>query len=247
MFNKLKRAFAITAVCLSAQSAIAADTIINAYTAVLPPYTLGADEAAPGISHELLVEMGKRAGVDIEIVYMPWKRAQATVQNTPNSLLFTATRTAAREELYGWVTLMVAPREVFVTTGAVIESYDAAASSGTIAVLDGTPRQRKLDENGVGDVEVVREANLAARMLNGGRVVGWYTFDQRAAAVFKSEGFDPAQLVFGPEISQSQNWLASSLEFDPAVAEALAQALESIRADGTYDAILAKYTGLAAS
>ena len=247
MFKRLKTAVAVTAICLAAQGAIAADTIINAYTAVLPPYTLGGDEAAPGISHELLVEMGKRAGLDIEIVYLPWKRAQETVQSTPNSLLFTATRTAAREELYGWVTLMVEPREVFVTTGKVIESYDAAASIGTIAVLDGTPRKRKLDENGVGDLEVVREANLAARMLNAGRVVGWYTFDQRAAAVFKSEGLDPSQLVFGPALSEPKNWLASSLEFDPVVAEALVQALASIRADGTYDTILAKYTGVAAN
>lgn len=241
MFKKIAIAAASLAFIVSTTTVQAASTI-TAYTAVLPPYTLGADQTNPGISHELIVEMASRAGVELQVKYMPWKRAQTIVQETPNTLLFTATRSAAREPLYGWVALMAEPNEVFVTTEGTIEDYENASDLKAVVVLDGTPRHRRLSENGLSNIETAQEAKMAARMLNAGRVGAWYTFDQRAAAVFKAEGMDPGQLVFGPALNQPKNWLASNLEFDPAVAERLAAALDEMRADGTYDKILAKYT-----
>ena len=214
---------------------------ITAYTGELPPYTISADAPNPGISHELLTEMAKRAGVDLKIEYLPWKRAQVTVQKTPNALLFTATRTQKREPLYGWVVEMAAPSEVFVTTSASVDSFEAGAALDRVAVMGGTPRERRLDENGLANAQHTKDTATAARLLEHDRVDAWYTLDQRAAYVFKSEGFDPASLVFGAPQRTTSNWLASNLEFDPEIAAKLAAALEEMRADGTYDAVLAKY------
>lgn len=236
---KTMRLCAVVAALFAGAPAVA-DTF-TAYTAVLPPYTLGNDLDQPGVSHELVQEISARTGIDIQIEYLPWGRAQETVQNTPNSILFTATRSAAREELYSWITLMAEPREVFVTTGATINSFDEANTAGTIVVLDNTPRQNRLNEAGVADVEAAREAPLAARMLNGGRVVAWYTFDHRAAFVFNVEGFDPGQLVFGEAQRSPQNWMAAHIDFDPEVAAQIDAAMQEIRDDGTYDEILNRY------
>ena len=217
-----------------------ADTV-TAYTSALPPYTISAEDSSPGISHELLIEMAQRAGVDLEIKYLPWKRAQMTVQKTPNTLLFTATRTQKREALYGWVVEMAAPSEVFVTTSASVDSFEAASKLDRIAVMSGTPRERRLDENGLANTQLTKDTATAGRLLEHGRVDAWYTLNQRAAYVFKSEGFDPSVLVFGLPQRTTSNWLASNLEFDPQIAGKLAKALEEMRADGTYDAVLAKY------
>ena len=220
---------------------------IMAYTAVLPPYTLGADRERPGLSHELLVEMANRAGVEIQIEYLPWGRAQEIVKSTPGTLLFTATRNASREAQYGWVALMVEVQEVFVTMGPRIENTTDAADLANVLILANTPRARRLTEAGLSNLREVTDVEQAAKMLNGGRVDAWYTLNQRAAAAFVEAGLDPSQLVLGAPVAQSDNWLASHLEFDPTVAENLANALETMRSDGTYDAILQRYLGKQAS
>lgn len=214
---------------------------ITAYTGALPPYTIAADAAAPGISHELLVEMSKRSGVEIEIKYLPWKRAQTTVLSTPNTMLFTATRTASREEQYNWIVEMAAPEEVFVTLKQPINSYDEGRALERVAIKSGTPRDKELAAQGLTNLAPVNDVSIAAKQLAAGRVTAWYTLNQRAAFVFKSEGLDPSQLVFGTPQRKLSNWLASNPEFDPEIAAKLAQALDEMRADGTYDAVLKKY------
>lgn len=230
------------ALSLGLMSAASAESIV-AYTAVLPPYTLGADREKPGISHELLVEMADRAGIDIQIEYLPWGRAQETVKSTPGTLLFTATRNANREDQYGWVALMIQVEEVFVTVGPRIENMTEASALANVLVLANTPRSRRLADAGLSNVRDVTDVEQAAKMLNGGRVDAWYTLNQRAAAAFVEAGLDPSRLVFGAPVKQSENWLASNPEFDQEVAAKLAQALEAMRSDGTYDAILKRYLG----
>lgn len=233
--------FSALVAALTYSSAALAEDPIMAYTGVLPPYTLGSDLEQPGVAHELVMEMSKRSGVDIQIEYLPWGRAQTTVQQTPGSILFSATRSASRENLYSWITLMAEPREVFVTTAEQINSFDQATGLNAIVVLDNTPRHGRLSEAGLTNLTAVREAQLAARMLNGGRVGSWYTYDHRAAFVFNSEGFDPSVLVFGEAQRQPQNWMAAHPDFAPDLAARLHAAMEEIREDGTYDAILKRY------
>ncbi|GAA6182604.1 hypothetical protein NBRC116594_40420 [Shimia sp. NS0008-38b] len=229
------------ALALGLNTTISQAATITAYTGALPPYTIDGTAELPGISHELLLEMGARAGVDIKIEYLPWKRAQKTVQETPNAMLFTATRTAKREALYGWIVEMAAPQEVFVTTDQSVDSFESGAGLSSVAILDGTPRERQLNDQGLTNLYPVQNTSNAAKMLNAGRVNAWYTLNQRAAWVYKTEDLDPADLVFGAPQRTLSNWLASNLEFDPAIAASLAKALDDMRADGTYDAILAKY------
>jgi len=231
------------ALCLPIMPKNAVADAVKAYTAELPPYTIAPDLEKPGIAHEILLMMGKRAGVDIEIIYVPWARAQKEVQDTPNTLLFAATRSKNREDLYSWITLMAEPAEVFVTrNGAKIDSYDDAKSLGTVIVLADTPREKKLRDNGITNVKPVKKLELAARILNGDRADAWYTYDQRAAAIYKQEGFDPAELVFGKVLAEPKNWLASNKSFDPEISAKLGAAMDAIRADGTYAMVVDKYT-----
>lgn len=240
VFKNFLRAGALLGAVLAGTPTLAADPIM-AYTAVLPPYTLGADPDAPGAAHEMVEEISSRTGIEIQIEYLPWGRAQATVQETPNTILFAATRSEAREPLYSWITLMVEPREVFVTVGEPLNSFTDAADAGLVVVLDNSPRHGRLEREGLANVEPVRETQLAARMLNGGRVVAWYTFDHRAAFVFSSEGLDPSTLTFGEAQSSPQNWMAAHPDFDPAIAAQIDAAMADMRADGTYDEILSRY------
>ncbi len=70
------------------------------------PYNFSKDDNTKGISTDILVLMLERLGStqgrkDIKI--LPWARAYKTIQEIPNTILFTTTRTAERENLFKWV------------------------------------------------------------------------------------------------------------------------------------------------
>ncbi|WP_282077658.1 substrate-binding periplasmic protein [Epibacterium ulvae] len=214
---------------------------ITAYTAVLPPFTLGTEKEMPGISHEILTEMANRADVKISIEYVPWKRAQVFVQETPNTLLFTAGRSTAREPLYHWVTEFLTTDEIFATTSAPVNSIDEARQLSQIAVLDGSPKQKQLSALGLTNIYSATTTSAAARLLGSNRVDAWYTFDHRVLHAMKAEGLDPKSVTIGAPIQTSSLWLAAHLEFDKEVSETLTNALREMRMDGSYEAIVSKY------
>ncbi len=79
-------------------------------------------------------------------------------------------------------------------------------------------------------------------MLKIGRVDAWYTIVQRAAFVFKREGYDPGSLVVGKPTSVASLWLASNKTFDSALAQKIRSAVEEFRKTTEYQTILDKYS-----
>jgi len=221
-------------------TAVQAETI-TAYTGTLPPYTMENGGAPQGIAHELVTEMGKRAGIDITIEYMPWKRAQSTVQQTPNSLLLPTSRTTPREDIYAWVSQLLVADEVFATKSSSIDSLDQARGLKSIAIMGGTPRDKRLHAEGFENLTVTKDTITAIRLLDAGRTDAWFTLNHRFFYTLKQEGLDPNSVTVGTPIKSQHLWLAAHKDFDADTAAALAKAMEELQADGTYDAILAKY------
>jgi ABC-type amino acid transport substrate-binding protein len=73
-------------------------------------------------------------------------------------------------------------------------------------------------------------------------VDAWYTLDHRAFYAIKSLGGSTKNLTLGTPLGSTEIWVASSKEFDPAISAALVVALDDMRADGTFDKIMQKYT-----
>ena len=232
-------AFAALGFFALVQSSSLSAAPLRALTASLPPFTISAQER--GITHDLVDEISKRSGVDIEIEYLPWKRAQSEAQKKPNTMIFAIGRTEKREPSYRWITNLTEAGTVFVSMDRPIDSYDEARSLSLISVLANTPRDRLLKAKNFTNYRTVQESKLAVRILDGGRADAWLTLDARAKYLFKREGKDPSKLVLGKPLSVLGLWLASNPSFDDAVAEKLKAAMDSIRADGTYDKILARY------
>ncbi len=242
MKTLLLSAAAMVAVTFSG-SAVAHATELKALTAELPPYTISADAPLPGIGHELVQEISHRSGVQIDIEYMPWKRAQNMAKETPNTLVFGLTRTPTREPDYMWITKLVDSSDIFVTMDKNVDSYDTAKDLSKIAVMGGTPREKSLVKNGVENIELVPEEQLCAKMLQAGRVEGWYTLDHRAAFIWKQEGNKLTDLVLGAPVQTQEIWLAANKDMPAEDVEKIKSAMEDIKADGTYDKIFQKYVG----
>lgn len=227
---------------LLASNAAAAQAVLTAVTANLPPFTIENAPLERGFSYDLVIEMGKRAGFRIEVEFMPWKRAQVVALETPGILIFTLSRSASREANYHWIVRLLETKVGFVSTKGAIDSF-AQAKPLLITVVPGGPQSRELDQAGVKRVELIEDPNAAAKMLESGRVDGWYTHDLRAAYVWKKNGFATGSLSFGKPIRAQQMYLAANKDISPAVVDKLRAAYDSMLKDGSYAMLFRKYFG----
>lgn len=86
----------------STSSARAEPLII--YTENYPPYNLLNNNGdVVGLATEKVHQVMKAAGLDYEIKLVPWARAVHFTQNNSNALIYSITRTPARESNFDWL------------------------------------------------------------------------------------------------------------------------------------------------
>lgn len=236
-----KTIVAAAVLSLVAHTSATAQTIRAITAETLSPFTRAADDALPGFNVEYMQAVAAAAGLDLEIEYMPWKRAQAVVAEQPDLLLFGATRNAAREEKYDWAVNLITAERVFLTVGASVDSYDAARSLGLIAAR--SVYYRALEGEGFTNVE---EGDTVGNMkkLKVGRVDAVFTIAPRAVFNWVEElGYAPEDLTVGQAVGAGDIWLAASKGYDRDIMRRLEQANQTLRANGTYESIYRKYFG----
>ena len=101
--------FSFIVICLFSQiSVIYAGNVpkLTIMTEEWAPYNFHKEVVVKGISADMLVLMLGRAGSKQgrnNIKIYPWARAYKTIQQEPDTLLFTTTRTEKRENMFKWV------------------------------------------------------------------------------------------------------------------------------------------------
>lgn len=215
---------------------------IKVYTAdTLLPFVNPETDELPGFNLELTNELAKRAGIEIEVIFLPWKRAQQTVIEGENALLIAPTRNAEREALYEWVTPLLTVERVFLTTGDPVNSFEEARGLKSIAAR--SVYYRALEEMSFTNIE---EADAVANLkkLALGRVDAVMTVSARAQYIWtKVLGYAAEDLTIGEGLATSTIWLGGSPGFDAELMSRLDQANQELRADGTYEKLYAKYFG----
>ncbi|NSX54780.1 substrate-binding periplasmic protein [Parasulfitobacter algicola] len=231
-----------TALIALGATAVSAKETLRAVTAdTLSPFTRSADEDLPGFNYEFMTAVAEEAGYELEIEFLPWKRAQAVVAEEPGLLIFGATRNAAREDKYDWVTNLITVSRTFLTIGEPVNSMDQAKELKTISAR--SVYKRSLVKAGFTNVEE-SGTHSNFKKLKAGRTDAVFTVSARAVFVWSNElSFDSAELTLGDEIGRSDIWLAASKGYDRDVIQALHAASERLKADGTYAALYKRYFG----
>lgn len=69
-----------------------------------PPYNFINDQGElDGTGYKQVKEGIDKLGIDVEIQVLPWSRAYEMAQNDPNVLIFSMTRSGAREDMFKWI------------------------------------------------------------------------------------------------------------------------------------------------
>ncbi len=215
-------------------------------SAEIPPYT-SENREAQGICLDLVRELFKRCGMGLEIEFLPWHRAQHKVRSARSgkTLFITPlTRVSQREAVYDWILPLHEYNLQLVTNDRSVPVHDEAAMKAIgICVLRESPAQYKLRQEGFKKVYTRTSELECLELLK----------HKRAKAVFvhgilmgihnyKAFGGDPRELIKGVAYPGWVIYLAASKgTVSKGVREELQRAMDGMKSDGTYDAIVRKY------
>ncbi|MBX9347929.1 transporter substrate-binding domain-containing protein [Chromobacterium vaccinii] len=219
-----------------------------ALTESLPPLSYEEGGEHKGFSNELLQMMLRDSGLRAVIEVKPWSRALREAQQTPNTLLYLTVRTPEREAWFKWIgPALPLPIEVFRLAGphAPPASMDEIRRA-KIAVARDTPGEKILEEKGLAasdNLVLTNDEAQSARLLYARRVqfsagVGLF---QRYAA--RQQGQNPEQLE--PVLvldDRTRFYFALQKDSKPEYAARLQAALDKIKQDGRYAALLKRYS-----
>lgn len=232
--------------CLAILPARAGDLV--AYTEQLPPLNYQDGAQISGFATDLLRMAAHDADLSLSIELQPWARAYRAVLDTPDSVIFSMTRTPEREPLFHWVG-PISPRQIKLyrlnarrditiqaeadlmryTHGAMFESAAAKKLAG-LGLQPG---------HGL-DLGATDEITLKKLLL--GRTDTVAMLDWAMAWQLKQQRLNP-QLVRPIWLLDggSQYWFALNRSTPLQKVKRLQAALNQINADGRMQALRQKY------
>ncbi len=228
-----------------AHTALAAD--FTAYTEDWPPYNYEEGGAVKGISTEVLQAACTLAKLQCEVHMVPWARGLRTVNETPNTVLYTTARKPSREKQFLWVG-PIAPRTTWVYVRAAlaprIQNFDDLARH-PIGVVREAADQQDLEAKGIppGAFKVQNSNMDVLRMLREDSVDAMVDTEVGMAWSLRNATLPATAVVKRMKLSDGGGYyFALNLQSDPVRVQALQKAVDTLRRTGKLNAIVRKYT-----
>lgn len=216
-----------------------------------PPFNFERDGKRQGIAVDLLVEMLAQAGskkTRADIKVWPWARGYETAQKEKNTVLFSTTRTDAREHLFKWVGPIMPSRIVLVARKNAGIRLASAADVNKRNLKVGVVREdiggQLLARSGVDkDRMVLANSGLSvAKMLQANRIDLWAYGAPVIMWNLKELGYPTNDYEEVLTLTESQHYyFAVNKNTDDAVVVRLQAALEQVKASGKFSEIVTRY------
>jgi len=172
---------------------------IAVYSSLYPPYQIDHKGKLTGVNTEIVRAIFQDSGVEFEIKYVPWSRAQKYVgdDNHKNSAIYCLGRNEQREQKYKWVGVYFYQKVSFLTlknSGVRISGLDDVKKYVTGLVRGDIMTQQLRSQGYIGKYEIVRDDILNIKKLFKKRVQTIVTSELAAKYIAKENGFDPNQI-----------------------------------------------------
>jgi polar amino acid transport system substrate-binding protein len=213
--------------------------------AARPPYVIESDGIGSGPAVELLQILARSIGTDPAVRIVPFQRALLALEQ--GGMLYPALlRTPQRESRFIWIGEVYADRAVFFTRSGTrrVDSLAAARDLPRVSVMRGSELQGMLQSFGLENFDATNNEIDNARLLQAGRIDGWFALRAVGRATWAQLQFDPAELQASEAFATLPFWIAGSADLPAQTVAALRAAYRAARVDGRYRRIIAPLLAL---
>jgi polar amino acid transport system substrate-binding protein len=210
-----------------------------------PPYMIESDGIGTGPAIDLLQILTRSIGINQAVRIVPFQRALLALEQG-NTLYPALLRTPQRETRFIWIGEVYADRAVFFTRrgGTPVGSLTDARELPRVSVMRGSELQGMLQSFGLENFETTNSEIDNARLLQAGRIDGWFALRAVGRATWAQLQFDPAELQASEAFATLSFWIAASSDLPPQTVASLRAAYRATRADGRYRRIIAPLLAL---
>jgi polar amino acid transport system substrate-binding protein len=211
-----------------------------------PPFNFTDRGRLAGSSAEIVLGMASRAGVSAKVEMLPWDKAYVRAQGQSDACLLSTARFENRERLFRWV------GPIATNWWAIYGKSDFAPPIRTlkdlapyrIGTLSRDATNDFLRDNGVTDLRPVdAEALNPPRLLlpheHRDHIDLWIAGLYAGRNIAQAARVGDLKVVF--IASEQPLFLACNPQLDPKTVKALADALDALKADGTFARITSDY------
>jgi len=202
------------------------------------------DEKILGFATELVTAVMVESGLDYEMNMVPWARAINSIDNNPNVLVFSMTRSPARESKYHWIgEIWKAKINLYGHRDRITEqSFDIENIKNLrIGTQRGSVTREYLQNNGFRNIVTIKTMSSYIRLLDRGRIDLFPYLDFAIDMSTQRQNFDRKKLVIVMELTEiSLNLsLAGSMTMDIQKVKRLQTAFAKLKSSGRYQEIMA--------
>lgn len=232
----------LPALVLALAAPVTAGTLVLT-TENYPPFNFetGSGEL-DGVSVRVVEVLLRETGIDADIRLLPWSRAYLEARSEPGTCVFSTTRTPEREPLFAWVGPLVENQwHAFVLEESEIEAESLGdLDEYRVGGYRDDAVALYVEAQGI-DVDTAPNDRLNARKLAANRIDVWVSGEHLAPWYARQEGIGELRSLFA--FNDTVMSLACHPDTDPALLDRMQAALETVRADGRYAAIVRDVLG----
>jgi polar amino acid transport system substrate-binding protein len=210
-----------------------------------PPFKMEkSDTGLPGFDVEFLKEAFKRSNIELEIKYYPWKRALRLAEEGTVTGLCSCSKSPGREKFLVYSDLLGhASSGLF----SLLQNHpspktDLSIVNGhSVGVVSAYNLEKKLVNSTPSRVDHIPNETLAANMFLNNRFDYYYAYE--APARFYLKKLSSTKPTTYTELDRAEYYACFSKKFKgyETYLQKFNEGLASIKQDGTYEAIMAKY------
>jgi polar amino acid transport system substrate-binding protein len=226
----------VLATLLSYTSAAQDFSNLNIMTEDFPPFNYLKNDQPSGRAVDMLIKASAAVGKPIskeQIHLITWARAYQTVLSGPNALLFSMTRTEARENLFKWAGPIGQNRVVIWAkkSSGIGKINDLTTLTERIGIVRDTVGDQLIIAAGVPDEQLVRNSKPdgAAKMLASGRVKLWAYSENSAIQQLNDIGENIDDYEIAYILKSKDLYFAFSKDVDDAVVQLLQKGIDMSR------------------
>jgi len=233
----------LTCLSIITASTIALAADFKIMTEEYPPFNFQENGKLTGLATEVVQEIAKRINHPANIELLPWARSYGLIQQKDGLILYSMTRTEEREKMFKWAGPEASNKWVFFVkkgSGIKVSSLEDAKKVKKIGTYKDDAAEMFLKAEGFTNLDSVVDDSQNVPKLMAGRINIWIIGELQGIHKAKAKGVnDQLEKVF--DVKETELYIAFSKNSADSDVALWQKALDEMKADGTYDAIVKKY------